>query len=130
MISLPISSMFICLWMIIVVIRSDVIANHYTQQPRYTGKFIASFNAEEYKADSILPCLAFCGPFCTCFGYQQSTKRCCVFDFCLDRNESFIEDGWVYYTSPSGELNLMYFTCIFLFDVLNCNSYKSKQQIN
>lgn len=129
MISLPMSSMFICLWMLIVVIRSDVIANHYTQQPRYTGKFIASFNAEEYKADSVLACLAFCGPFCTCFGYQRLTKRCRVFDFCLDRNASFIEDGWVYYTSPSGELNLICFKCIFLFDVLNFNSYKSKHRI-
>lgn len=100
--TLPINSVFIFLWMQTVLITSDVIANLYTQQPRYTGKFLTSVNEKEYKAESVLACLAVCGPLRTCFGYQQLTKRCRVFDFCLDRDVTFIEDGWVYYTSPSG----------------------------
>lgn len=118
MMTLPINSIFICLWMQIVLIRSEVKSNLYTQQPRYTGKFLASVNVEEYKADSVVACLGFCGPLCTCFGYQLSTKRCRVFDFCLDRDLSFMEDGWMYYTSPCGEVIFMYFTSVFFISYI------------
>lgn len=123
MMTLHINSISIFLWMQTVLITSEIIANLYTQQPRYTGKFLTSVNKKEFKAESVVACLAFCGPCCTCFGYQQSTKRCRVFDFCLDRDVSFTEGGWVYYTSPSGELfHIYYVRCflIYIVDVLDC----------
>lgn len=114
---LHINSISIFLWMQTVLITSEVIANLYTQQPRYTGKFLTSVNEKEYKAESVLACLAVCGPLRTCFGYQQSTKRCRVFDFCLDRDVTFIEDGWVYYRSSSGEFFKYILRTMFFFNL-------------
>lgn len=122
MMTLPINSIFICLWMQIVLIRSEVKSNHYTQQPRYTGKFLTSVNVEEYKADLVVACLGFCGPLCTCFGYQLSTKRCRVYDFCLDRDfPSWKMDGRIIHHQAVSSILCVFNTYVFFwFDILNC----------
>ncbi|XP_065934802.1 C-type mannose receptor 2 [Magallana gigas] len=84
----------------LVVIYSDIIAKHFTEQPLYTDVFLKVNISKEYTADSFFACALLCGPTCSCVGYLEASKRCRVFDSC-NTTDTVNEDGWIYYTTPS-----------------------------
>lgn len=86
----------------LVVIYSDIIAKHFTEQPLYTDVFLKVNISKEYTADSFFACALLCGPTCSCVGYLEASKRCRVFDSC-NTTDTVNEDGWIYYTTPSGQ---------------------------
>lgn len=86
----------------LVVIYSDIIAKHFTEQPLYTDVFLKVNISKEYTADSFFACALLCRPTCSCVGYLEASKRCRVFDSC-NMTDTVNEDGWIYYTTPSGQ---------------------------
>ncbi|XP_052692921.1 perlucin-like protein [Crassostrea angulata] len=100
MIAIPVCLIFWCLWMKLIAIKSEMLTRNFSQQPSYTDKWPKVIIAEEYRAESTLSCASMCRPYCSCFGYQHSTKTCRVFDFCGSQDTGN-ETGWVYYKTPT-----------------------------